>query len=62
MAITLATEDMLRAFEEGESSQEDSNDDRDFGMVLKRFENAAGQSHSKIRYSDGKTRNSSFDD
>lgn len=62
MAITLSVEDMLRAFEEGESNQENNNNDRDFGMVLKRFENAAGQSHSRIRYSDGKTRNSSFDD
>lgn len=62
MTITLAAEDMLRAFEESESNQEDSNDDRDFGKVLKRFENATGQNHSGIRYSDGKTRNSSFDD
>ena len=62
MAITLAAENMLRAFEESESKQEDSNDDRDFGRVLKRFENAAGQSHCGIRYSDGKIRKSSFDD
>ena len=62
MAITLAAENMLRNFKESESNQEGSNDNRDFGRVLKRFENVAGQSHNRIRYSDGKIRNSSFDD
>lgn len=62
MAITLAAENMLKAFERSENNHEDSNDDRDFGRVLKRFGNAAEKSHSGIRYSDGKTRNSSFDD
>ncbi len=61
MVIALASENMLRAFEESENNQEDSSDDRDFGRVLKRFENATEQSHSVIRYSDGEIRNSSFD-
>lgn len=62
MAITLVIENMLRAFEESESNQEGGNDDHNFEKVLKRFENAVGQSHSEIRYSDGKIRNSSFDE
>lgn len=30
MVITLASENMLRVFEESENNQEDSSDDRDF--------------------------------
>lgn len=52
MAITLVIENMLRTFEESESNQEGGNDDHDFEKVLKRFENAAGQIHSEIRYSE----------
>lgn len=57
MVITLASENMLKAFEESENNQEDSNDDRDFWRVLKRFENTATQSHNEIRYSNGEIRN-----
>ena len=58
----LAAENMLKAFEIKENHQEDNNNDRDLGSVLKRFEGASGLDHSGIRYSDGKKRGSSFDD
>ena len=62
MAVILAAEDMLKAFEEKESIQGNNNNDRDFGRVLGRLETATRQVHRGIRYTDGNERDSSFDD
>lgn len=58
----LAAKYMIKAFNTKESLQEDKNNDRDLGRVLERFDSVAGRNHSGIRYSDGKKRDSSFDD
>lgn len=58
----LAAENMLKTFREKEIDREDSNDDENFREVLNRFKGLAAQSHRGIKYSDGKIRDSSFDD
>lgn len=63
MAVTLAMENMLKAFgNEDKDNDQNIKKDCDLETVLKRFENATGQNHNRIRYSDGKERNTSFDD